>query len=417
MHVLRSSLIKQLRAADRHGRFHVYYPHVEGLAAQKCIDIHSKLMIVDDELLRVGSANLCNRSMGMDTECDVLIEARGDPNVARKIAEIRSRLFAEHTGTSSEEVEACLAQGGPLHQAIGRLGSPARCMKRLEELPEWSEAIVNVASIADPPEPISVEGLTSDLRADIQPATGGPAWGKLFLIALAIAGLAAAWRYTPLADWITPEKVTQWAHDFADRRWAPFAIVLAYTPAALVMFPRPLITMAAVLAFGPWLGFAYSFAGIALAAFATYAAGVVLDSNTVHRLAGRRMEPIIRVLRQRGLVAILLLRLVPIAPFAVESVVAGAIRIPLGPFLLGSMLGMLPGMLTATVFGDQLRAALGEGGEVNFGLLAAVGLVFAVGTWLVTRWFRKTEKRMSAPLAIDKERLLPADGPLGKQPR
>src|SRR2546430_16342087 len=75
MHVLRTRLIQRLKQADRHGRFHVYYPHIPGLAEACCLDVHSKCMIVDDRQLRIGSANLCNRSMGMDTQCGLLGES------------------------------------------------------------------------------------------------------------------------------------------------------------------------------------------------------------------------------------------------------------------------------------------------------------------------------------------------------
>src|SRR5262245_22404208 len=74
MHVLRTRLIAQLKAADRYGRCHAYYPHIPGLADACCLDVHSKMMVVDDRCLRVGSANLCNRSMSVDSECDVAIE-------------------------------------------------------------------------------------------------------------------------------------------------------------------------------------------------------------------------------------------------------------------------------------------------------------------------------------------------------
>ncbi len=54
----------------KQGRFHAYFPHIPGLPEGQCCDLHSKLMIVDDEVLRIGSANFSNRSMGLDTECD-----------------------------------------------------------------------------------------------------------------------------------------------------------------------------------------------------------------------------------------------------------------------------------------------------------------------------------------------------------
>src|SRR5688572_33431380 len=82
----------------------------------------------------------------------------------------------------------------------------------------------------------------------------GPAWGKIALIALGFAALSAVWRYTPLREFLTPERVFDWAQTFGSKWWAPIAVILAYTPACFTMFPRPLITLFAVIAFGPWLG-------------------------------------------------------------------------------------------------------------------------------------------------------------------
>src|SRR5688500_6892124 len=83
----------------------------------------------------------------------------------------------------------------------------------------------------------------------------GPAWGKIAAIAIAIACLAAAWRYTPLSEYVTAERIMGWAESVGSVAWAPLVVMAAYTPACLVMFPRPLITLFAVIAFGPVLGF------------------------------------------------------------------------------------------------------------------------------------------------------------------
>ena len=82
MDVLRERLLKRLYEIDRHDRLRVYYPHVPGLGTQ-CINVHAKVLVIDDELLRAGSANFNNRSMGLDTECDLAIEARGESASAK----------------------------------------------------------------------------------------------------------------------------------------------------------------------------------------------------------------------------------------------------------------------------------------------------------------------------------------------
>ena len=82
------------------------YPEVPGLELQS-VNVHSKLLIVDDRLLKVGSSNLSNRSLGLDTECDLAIEASEGTegaHVRRGIARMRFRLLAEHLGLSLEEV-------------------------------------------------------------------------------------------------------------------------------------------------------------------------------------------------------------------------------------------------------------------------------------------------------------------------
>src|SRR6185503_13317186 len=141
--------------------------------------------------------------------------------------------------------------------------------------------------------------------------------------------------------------VIAWARAFGATWWAPIVVMISYTPAAFVMFPRPLITLAAVIAFGPWLGFL-------AAAVVTFFAGRRMRRDTVRRLAGPRIERMVEVLRRHGLLAMSLLRLVPLAPFFVVGVVAGAVRLKLWHLAAGTAIGMLPGTLAATIFGDQL---------------------------------------------------------------
>jgi phospholipase D1/2 len=225
------------------------------------------------------------------------------------------------------------------------------------------------------------------VRAASATHSTGPAWGKIALIALAVAGLTSVWRYTPLRDYLTPERVFDWAQMFGGHWWAPLAVMAAYTPACFTMFPRPLITLLAVIAFGPILGFGYAMSGILLASLATYYTGRLLPANTVRRLAGSKMDEMSDVLRKRGLAAVFAVRIIPIAPFAIEGMVAGRIPIRLWHVMLGTFLGMLPGTLTTTVFGDQIQTALEDPSRINWGLVGGVIVFFVVLTVVVKRWF------------------------------
>ncbi|HVL37057.1 MAG TPA: VTT domain-containing protein [Burkholderiales bacterium] len=394
MHVLRTRLIKRLKEADRYGRFHVYYPHVPGLQEGCCLDVHSKLMIVDDRQLRIGSANLCNRSMGMDTECDVLIESRGREEVAAYIREFRDRLMAEHLDVEPARFREELARSADtLHGAVTALKSEGRSLRELNDIKEWPEAIVNLAAVADPDEPIALDFLRGERATAAGEPGASPAWGKLALFALAAAALTALWRFTPLAEVVTAENTIALARQFGAQWWAPIVVMLAYTPACFIMFPRPLITLSAVVAFGPWSGFAYALTGIVFSAVVTYYVGKRMRRDTVRRLAGAQLDRMVEVLKKHGLLALTLLRLVPIAPFAVEGIVAGAVRLKLWHLAVGTAIGMLPGTLVTTVFGDQLETAL-SGGEVNWWLVGACAAVLLVGIVLVRRWFGRMARRI-----------------------
>jgi phosphatidylserine/phosphatidylglycerophosphate/cardiolipin synthase-like enzyme len=132
----RNRLIRRMRRADRFDRLRVYHPVVPAADGQPGgVMIHSKLIIVDDVLIRVGSSNLNNRSAGLDTECDLAIEA-GTAAQRRSIGRLRERLLAEHLGVEPEHVAKALAVEGSLIHAIEVLNHHARKLG-------WFDAMVS----------------------------------------------------------------------------------------------------------------------------------------------------------------------------------------------------------------------------------------------------------------------------------
>lgn len=211
-------------------------------------------------------------------------------------------------------------------------------------------------------------------------------WGRLAALLVVFLVCFLAWRYTPLAELLTPEHVTRWAHETARSPWAPLALIAIYTPAAFLMFPRPVITMFAAIAFGPWRGFALSVIGIAASALTTYVVGRSLKERTVKRLAGKRLEKTSRAIRKRGFVSVLAVSIAPVAPFPIVGMVAGALRIKLWQYVLGTMMGMMPGTIATTVFANQIETALGDPAHINYWVVAAVFAVFVALTLLARRW-------------------------------
>ena len=129
----RARLLNVVRRADHYGRFRIYTPVTEG---GEPIYVHAKIMTIDDWLLRVGSSNLNNRSMGYDTECDLAVEAppgAAGEEIRRRILAFRDDLIAEHLGVDADAVAAAVrAHPQSLIGAIESLRSEGRSLRPFE---------------------------------------------------------------------------------------------------------------------------------------------------------------------------------------------------------------------------------------------------------------------------------------------
>jgi phosphatidylserine/phosphatidylglycerophosphate/cardiolipin synthase-like enzyme len=154
--VLRFRQVRQLREADRFGRLRICYPTVRGLKSDdedESIVVHSKILVSDDRLFRVGSSNLTDRSMRLDTECDLTIEAMDEPQQAA-IARLRDRLLGEHLGLSEETVRERLSVERSLIRLIDSCSGQSRCLRELP-LDGGATQIISTALI-DPPQPLTL---------------------------------------------------------------------------------------------------------------------------------------------------------------------------------------------------------------------------------------------------------------------
>lgn len=188
---------------------------------------------------------------------------------------------------------------------------------------------------------------------------------------------------------MTAERILGWTRTVRDTWWAPIVLVAAYTPAAFVLLPRPLVTLVSVLTFGVLLGLAYATTGVLIAALVTYCAGRYLPRRTVKRLAGDALEPAGKLLREHGVLAVFGSNMLPTPPFVVQNMIAGAVRIPLWKFTLGTFLALVPGMLAWTVFGDQIGTALEDSSKVSYGLIGGALVLLVAFTLLARRFLAK----------------------------
>lgn len=134
MDAARVQLVRAIAKAKHGDRLKVYYPRTTG---GEPIYVHAKTAIVDDRLIRVGSANMNNRSMGLDSECDVTIDAALPANkgVETAIARLRTSLIAEHLDVKDEALSAMFDRTGSLIETIEALRSKGRSLELLDLVP------------------------------------------------------------------------------------------------------------------------------------------------------------------------------------------------------------------------------------------------------------------------------------------
>ena len=358
-------------------RVRLVYPAVRQGGARADTMVHSKVMIVDDRFLRVGSANLNNRSMGADTECDLAIEAR-DESERAAIVDIHHRLLGDHCGVSADAV-ARQMQPGSLVAAVDRLSGNGHRLCRIESAePEPSELAEVVTGLIDPEKPLASSRTWTRVREALSGRT--PVIAILLLAAVILAG-TVVWSSTAASGLVTRENIQGFLTSVAESGWAPLWVLAIYVTGGLIAFPVVVLIAATAATFGPLFGFAYALIGVLASALVTFFIGASVGRNAVRSLLGTRWDRARRAIDRRGILAIAAIRMVPVAPFSLINLIAGASSISVLDYLAGTLIGMLPGLIAMSVLGYQITALVTDFSARNFALLLA-GIV----GWLALAW-------------------------------
>lgn len=142
----RALALRRLREADVFGRFRAFFPTTQ---AGRAVLVHAKVTVIDDRLARIGSANLNNRSGGLDTECEVAVEAAND-RTAAAISHLRNTLAGHYLGRSAADVSQAMERQGGLIGALGSLNHHGRL--RPIEPPKFGRAgrLIAAYHLGDP---------------------------------------------------------------------------------------------------------------------------------------------------------------------------------------------------------------------------------------------------------------------------
>ncbi len=388
----RNRLARQLKDCDQFGRFRLYAPVTD----QAHITVHAKVMVIDDRVLRIGSANLNNRSMGLDTECDLAIEAQpGSPREAEvkaTVTAVRDDLLSEHLGTTPEVLGREVARTGSLIGAIESLRRPGGMGRTLEVLdtpdPGSLAASMADARVLDPERPVAATELVGRMLPSLIPRRRTVV--ATLAAALVLGGLYALWSVTDLKVWATLDAVIGALQALRDAPLGPVWLVALYVLAGLVVFPITVLVAATAIVLGPVEGFTTAMAGALASAAVLFWAGRWLGHRHIERFGGPAVARASAWLARSGILAVATIRVVPVAPFTVINLVAGASHIHFRDFVIGTVAGMAPGILAFSLLGNQLERTLRNPTGADVALLVGLAAV-AVGLgWAASRMLGKT---------------------------
>jgi phosphatidylserine/phosphatidylglycerophosphate/cardiolipin synthase-like enzyme/uncharacterized membrane protein YdjX (TVP38/TMEM64 family) len=392
MDVLRARLLGKLRRADQHDRLRVYFVRVSENPPVSVM-VHAKVMVIDDRFVRIGSSNLSNRSMGLDSECDLLVEAAADQDDdALAIRDFRRRLLAEHLDVNPSAVGEAEETHASLIAAIESLRGGSRTLVPLDaDIPDAVDDWVPDSKLLDPEKPIEPDDLTTYFLGEIDQATSSSSSGliRFAVVGALLLALGAVWRWTPLGESLDIDTLAAGGRWLRGQPLTPLLVVGCYVLAGFAVVPVTLLFIATVIVFGPWMGTAYCLLGGELSALACFGAGHFLGRDTVRRLAGDRIHGISRKLGERGILTMITLRIVPVAPFSIVNVIAGVSEIRLRDFAIGNLIGMLPGVVAVAFVTDRALTSLLDPSWATIALAVGVAAAAVLVLYAVRRLLRR----------------------------
>jgi len=206
-----------------------------------------------------------------------------------------------------------------------------------------------------------------------------------------VTAVAAAWQVAPRMTGLTVADVFAAVESWRSSIWAAPLLLAAFVAGGLVAFPVNLLIAIAIVVLGPLYGSACALVGALLSAVALHEIGRGLPERFHARLADPRWLRLRRRILSHGVLAVAAVRLVPVAPYSVVSLAAGMLRVRRLDYLVGTAIGMMPGIVLYAAFVDRAEKALREPHPLAW--LSLGGVVVVIGALALAARARHRERR------------------------
>lgn len=385
MGLLRNRLFEILSEADEFGRLRIYYPRVTDEDGNDPADVyvHAKLLFADDRIFKIGSSNLSNRSMRVDSELDLIIE-RPDPDPV--LRGWLHRFIGNHFGLKANEIAGRREKATGLVELIDSLITDSG--HSLQPMPygcdsDWERRLAD-SQLLDPDEPldpqywlrrfVSEEDRPSVVRRITQ-------LSAIVCVGLVLAFLAKeGW-----GNYMDRDTVVGFMQAVKTYPLAPLVLIAVYFGVGLIGLPVNLIVVGATIVLGPWEALICGLIGSHLSAIAGYGLGHRFGKAPLKKWASESVQRLDRRLGERGVWPVILVRVIPVAPFVFVNLVAGASQLKFRNFNLGTLLGMVPGMAGVVLLTHRLNIAVSDPDWWNVAIFVLVCALIVGAVYFIRR--------------------------------
>lgn len=203
---------------------------------------------------------------------------------------------------------------------------------------------------------------------------------KNSMFLLTIICLVATGLSLYLLGGINPEQLQLWLKQAGI--WAPIIYILIYTIATILVMPSTALNLTGGAIFGPWLGTLWTSIGAIVAAVVAFIFARTSGREFVARRLAGKWQAMDTEMQQGGLFYMFAIRLLPIIPYGLVNFAAGLTSIKFRDYLLGTILGTVPGILPFVLLGSSGLQAIRTGDILPlFGALALTGILVGGATW------------------------------------
>ncbi|WP_412723077.1 VTT domain-containing protein [Alteromonas sp. D210916BOD_24] len=335
-------------------RVKLTYSSIEDMKGRKAYKrIHSKVMTIDDKYLVIGSSNLSNRSMTLDTEIDTVLFGNTQQNRAN-IVQVRNDLLAEHTGRELDDMPALFETEYPVESLMQGQIAHGYILTEVRDEVFTEHSVKNVfRALSDPEEPL-ISMPTLDGAA--VPARNPRRRSIMILLGLTIVGVLGGLMFwaSQSIEWLSSDSINAFLEESRGTYFALPTVLLVYVVGGILFFPVTILSLAVAAIFGPIWGPIYGIMGALMSSAIMFGIGKLSGDAGLKKLGGPKVAAVDEKLKRSGIVGVAAIRMLPVAPFSLVNLVAGISSIGILQFLIGTFLGMFPPMIAKGLVGDSI---------------------------------------------------------------